>query len=207
MQISPSRVLFSRGRDCRDNPIQARPAMVVPLPLSPSSAVAPMCSSCPCCCSMSGMMLTTTTLMTSSSSKSKSTRRTRMGSPSTPRAAALVAAEAAEQGRGTSSYAIQLFQESSSRDRANDMQAEARAMARAAEASVYSPQLLSLRYGSRPIKVLPLLFLFLFTTRAISLKFLGRSSPFISFVHLFTRTLATAQTINAKFQSIPFLFD
>nr|GLL48514.1 uncharacterized aarF domain-containing protein kinase At1g79600, chloroplastic [Ipomoea trifida] len=42
----------------------------------------------------------------------------------------------------------------SSRDRANDMQAEARAMARAANASVYSPQLLSAKYGSRPIKVL-----------------------------------------------------
>lgn len=41
----------------------------------------------------------------------------------------------------------------SSRDRANDMQAEARAMARAANASVYSPQLLSAKYGSRPIKV------------------------------------------------------
>ncbi|XP_019171981.1 PREDICTED: uncharacterized aarF domain-containing protein kinase At1g79600, chloroplastic [Ipomoea nil] len=42
----------------------------------------------------------------------------------------------------------------SSRDRADDMQAEARAMARAANASVYSPQLLSAKYGPRPIKVL-----------------------------------------------------
>ncbi|KAA8514712.1 hypothetical protein F0562_017891 [Nyssa sinensis] len=40
------------------------------------------------------------------------------------------------------------------RDRANDMQAEARAMARAVNASVYSPELLSIKYGSRPIKVL-----------------------------------------------------
>ncbi|KAL3505534.1 hypothetical protein ACH5RR_035375 [Cinchona calisaya] len=40
------------------------------------------------------------------------------------------------------------------RDRAEDMQAEARAMARAANASVYSPLLLSNKYGSRPIKVL-----------------------------------------------------
>ncbi|KAL9268271.1 ACTIVITY OF BC1 COMPLEX KINASE 3, chloroplastic-like protein [Drosera capensis] len=39
------------------------------------------------------------------------------------------------------------------RDRANDMQAEARAMARAAGASVYSPELLSTRYGNRPFKV------------------------------------------------------
>ncbi|KAK6793164.1 hypothetical protein RDI58_012245 [Solanum bulbocastanum] len=42
----------------------------------------------------------------------------------------------------------------SSRDRAEDMQSEARAMTRAADASVYSPDLLSSKYGSRPIKVL-----------------------------------------------------
>ncbi|KAL7244541.1 hypothetical protein ACSBR2_000012 [Camellia fascicularis] len=41
----------------------------------------------------------------------------------------------------------------SSRDRTDDMQAEARAMARAANASAYSPELLSNNYGSRPIKV------------------------------------------------------
>ncbi|KAI3461926.1 hypothetical protein Pfo_018589 [Paulownia fortunei] len=41
----------------------------------------------------------------------------------------------------------------SSRDRADDMQAEATAMARAANASVYSPELLATKYGSRPIKV------------------------------------------------------
>ncbi|KAK6939153.1 hypothetical protein RJ641_032661 [Dillenia turbinata] len=40
------------------------------------------------------------------------------------------------------------------RDRTNDMQAEARAMARAANASIYSPQLLALKYGFRPLKVL-----------------------------------------------------
>ncbi|CAA0825791.1 Uncharacterized aarF domain-containing protein kinase - chloroplastic [Striga hermonthica] len=39
------------------------------------------------------------------------------------------------------------------RDRADDMQAEAAAMARAAGASVYSPELLATKYGSRPIKV------------------------------------------------------
>lgn len=38
-------------------------------------------------------------------------------------------------------------------DRAEDIQAEARAMARAANATVYSPQLLALKYNSRPIKV------------------------------------------------------
>ncbi|XP_027091042.1 protein ACTIVITY OF BC1 COMPLEX KINASE 3, chloroplastic [Coffea eugenioides] len=42
----------------------------------------------------------------------------------------------------------------SCRDRTDDMQAEARAMARAANASVYSPALLATKYGSRPIKVL-----------------------------------------------------
>ncbi|KAJ4786061.1 Protein kinase superfamily protein [Rhynchospora pubera] len=40
-----------------------------------------------------------------------------------------------------------------SRDRTQDMQAEARAMARAANASVYSPEFLSSRYGSQPFKV------------------------------------------------------
>nr|ACG47509.1 ubiquinone biosynthesis protein ubiB [Zea mays] len=39
------------------------------------------------------------------------------------------------------------------RDRAEDLQAEARAMARAAGATVYSPELLASRYGSRPFKV------------------------------------------------------
>ncbi|TMX04118.1 hypothetical protein EJD97_011416 [Solanum chilense] len=42
----------------------------------------------------------------------------------------------------------------SSRDRADDMQSEARAMTRAVDASVYSPNLLSSKYGTRPIKVL-----------------------------------------------------
>lgn len=36
----------------------------------------------------------------------------------------------------------------------DDMRAEARAMARAVDASVYSPELLATNYGSRPIKVL-----------------------------------------------------
>ncbi|KAK6145041.1 hypothetical protein DH2020_021861 [Rehmannia glutinosa] len=39
------------------------------------------------------------------------------------------------------------------RDRADDMQAEAAAMARAANASVYSAELLATKYGSRPFKV------------------------------------------------------
>ncbi|XP_057960559.1 protein ACTIVITY OF BC1 COMPLEX KINASE 3, chloroplastic isoform X4 [Malania oleifera] len=40
------------------------------------------------------------------------------------------------------------------RDRTDDIQAEAKAMVRAANASVYSPQLLANKYGSRPLKVL-----------------------------------------------------
>ncbi|PIN08454.1 putative unusual protein kinase [Handroanthus impetiginosus] len=50
--------------------------------------------------------------------------------------------------RDSSSSSVPSF-----RDRADDMQAEARAMARAANASVYSPELLAAKYGSRPIKV------------------------------------------------------
>ncbi|OVA09309.1 Protein kinase domain [Macleaya cordata] len=43
---------------------------------------------------------------------------------------------------------------SKSSARANDMQAEARAMERASNASVYSPEFLSLKYRSRPFKVI-----------------------------------------------------
>lgn len=38
-------------------------------------------------------------------------------------------------------------------DRTDDLQAEARAMARAANAPIYSPELLANTYGSRPIEV------------------------------------------------------
>lgn len=41
-----------------------------------------------------------------------------------------------------------------SKDRAEDIQAEAKALARAVNASVYSPQLVASRYGSKPLKVL-----------------------------------------------------
>lgn len=47
------------------------------------------------------------------------------------------------------------------RDRAEDMQAEARAMERAANATVYSPELLTAEYSSRPFKVSPCLRRFL----------------------------------------------
>lgn len=49
--------------------------------------------------------------------------------------------------------AVPISSRRSSRDRAGDLQAEAGAMARAANASVYSPELLAIEYGSRPIKV------------------------------------------------------
>ena len=39
------------------------------------------------------------------------------------------------------------------RKRAEDLQAEVRAMERAVNASVYSPELLASKYGSRPLKV------------------------------------------------------
>lgn len=55
-------------------------------------------------------------------------------------------------------------------DRTNDMQAEARALARAANASVYSPQLLAIKYGSRPIKVY-MAFPLNFNTLPLSIKY------------------------------------
>ncbi|KAL0460493.1 UNVERIFIED_CONTAM: protein ACTIVITY OF BC1 COMPLEX kinase, chloroplastic [Sesamum latifolium] len=80
-----------------------------------------------------------------------------------PRAALVEAkprpAQAINSGDGSASVALLRVRDSSSssapssRDRADDMQAEARAMARAANASVYSPELLATKYGSRPIKV------------------------------------------------------
>lgn len=55
-----------------------------------------------------------------------------------------------ERGR----YAVQAYRGSSSAAaRAGEMQAESRAMSRAANAPVYNPDLLALRYGSRPVKV------------------------------------------------------
>uniref|UniRef100_A0A7C9AFS0 ABC1 atypical kinase-like domain-containing protein n=1 Tax=Opuntia streptacantha TaxID=393608 RepID=A0A7C9AFS0_OPUST len=56
----------------------------------------------------------------------------------------------AARGGGNSFLAIA----KSTWNRADDMQAEARAMARAASASVYSPEMLADKYGSRPLMVL-----------------------------------------------------
>lgn len=58
-------------------------------------------------------------------------------------------------------YAIQLVETTASsaplslasRGRSEDMQAEARAMSRAANATVYNPQVLATKYGSKPLKV------------------------------------------------------
>lgn len=55
---------------------------------------------------------------------------------------------------GTRGDTVVTVARSRSRSLADDMQAEARAMARAASASIYSPELLAANYGSRPIMVL-----------------------------------------------------
>lgn len=53
----------------------------------------------------------------------------------------------ADRGNGAASSPASL------RDRTDDMQAETRALGRAVGATVYSPELLAEKYGSRPIKV------------------------------------------------------
>ncbi|PIA44116.1 hypothetical protein AQUCO_01700021v1 [Aquilegia coerulea] len=54
----------------------------------------------------------------------------------------------------TSTSKVQSSSSSSSSDKAKDLQAEARALTRASNASVYSPEFLALKYGSNPLKVL-----------------------------------------------------
>ncbi|XP_077211053.1 protein kinase superfamily protein [Tasmannia lanceolata] len=76
-----------------------------------------------------------------------------------PRAALVVARPVSQGPRDDPKYAIQVSEgppsvASISKNRAQDLQAEARAMARAANASLYTPQLLALKYGSRPTKAL-----------------------------------------------------
>ncbi|GAB2300490.1 Protein ACTIVITY OF BC1 COMPLEX KINASE 3, chloroplastic [Dionaea muscipula] len=78
--------------------------------------------------------------------------------PSLPRAP-LASSSSAAAGANAESQVVRLGRNSLSlvggiRDRADDIQAEAKAMERAADASVYSPELLAKRYGSRPFKVL-----------------------------------------------------
>ncbi|XP_009414258.1 protein ACTIVITY OF BC1 COMPLEX KINASE 3, chloroplastic-like [Musa acuminata AAA Group] len=94
--------------------------------------------------------------------------------PRPPRAALIearpVSASETDVGSGRGQYAIQLAAEMQTptavssrplaplsvirKDRAEDMQAEARAMARAANATVYDPQLLAAKYAAQPLKVL-----------------------------------------------------
>ncbi|KAK9112163.1 hypothetical protein Scep_019682 [Stephania cephalantha] len=85
-------------------------------------------------------------------------RRLRAGPPRT-RAALAEAKPVAPLARDSGeSYAVQVLSaapQPATASMAKDLQAEARAMARAANASVYSPELLSLKYGSRPIKLRP----------------------------------------------------
>ncbi|KAI3831771.1 hypothetical protein MKX03_002543 [Papaver bracteatum] len=61
------------------------------------------------------------------------------------------------RGNNSNSYAVQAIEPNSVStnkiSRADDMQAEAQAMARAAGATVYSPELLSLKYSDSPLKV------------------------------------------------------
>ncbi|RZS23884.1 hypothetical protein BHM03_00056892 [Ensete ventricosum] len=93
--------------------------------------------------------------------------------PRLPRAALIesrpVSASETDVGGGRGQYAIQLAAEMQTpaavsprppaplsvipKDRAEDMQAEARAMARAANATVYDPQLLAAKYAAQPLKV------------------------------------------------------
>lgn len=56
-------------------------------------------------------------------------------------------------GGGESSPSSSLSIIPTTRNRADDIQAEAKAMARASNASVYCPDLLALKYASRPFKV------------------------------------------------------
>ncbi|KAI3972713.1 hypothetical protein MKX01_019371 [Papaver californicum] len=64
------------------------------------------------------------------------------------------------RGNNSNTYAVQVIESNSESvstnkiSRADDIQAEAQAMARAANASVYSPELLSLKYSSSPLKVI-----------------------------------------------------
>lgn len=69
------------------------------------------------------------------------------------RSLAAAAAARVVVGGGESSPSSSLSIIPTTRNRADDIQAEAKAMARASNASVYSPDLLALKYASRPFKV------------------------------------------------------
>ncbi|WOK95868.1 ABC1-like kinase [Canna indica] len=88
----------------------------------------------------------------------------RISRPRLPRAAIIEArpSTASETDGSSGPYGIQLVAEAKTpmalavipKDNTKDTQAEARAMARAANATVYSPQLLVAKYASKPFKVL-----------------------------------------------------
>ncbi|KAM7266508.1 hypothetical protein ACFE04_004405 [Oxalis oulophora] len=88
--------------------------------------------------------LAPTTRLSSSSSSSASS------SSSSSRPPLLVKAAAVEARPNSKPIGLQVLPA----DRTEELQAEARAMARAANATVYSPEFLSANYGNRPIKVI-----------------------------------------------------
>lgn len=70
------------------------------------------------------------------------------------RAALVEAARPKDAADGTSlQQHVQIVRAGGGGDRTDDLQAEARAMSRAANATLYSPEILAVGYGSRPIKV------------------------------------------------------
>ncbi|KAK2988147.1 hypothetical protein RJ640_020629 [Escallonia rubra] len=71
-----------------------------------------------------------------------------------PRPRAPVPAVRDSNSNSSNGAALPVLAVSSSRDRTDDMQAEGRAMSRAANASVYSPEFLALKYRSNPFKAL-----------------------------------------------------
>ncbi|XP_019054903.1 PREDICTED: uncharacterized aarF domain-containing protein kinase At1g79600, chloroplastic isoform X4 [Nelumbo nucifera] len=119
--------------------------IVLPLPLSSSL-------------SSVGFLPTSPPLGTAAVSRSRCPYKLKARVP--PQSALVEARPVQAVGDRGGNYVIQILEgngslsSSSSKVRANDMQAEARAMARAANSSVYSPELLAQKYGSRPIKAL-----------------------------------------------------
>ncbi|MCL7027311.1 hypothetical protein MKW94_028224 [Papaver nudicaule] len=95
-----------------------------------------------------------------SSINSKKILKTRVSLPLLIRGAIVESRPATiTRGNNSNTFAVQVIEpnpesgSTNSISRADDMKAEAQAMARAANASVYSPELLSLKYSSSPFKV------------------------------------------------------
>ncbi|KAI3834521.1 hypothetical protein MKW92_015097 [Papaver armeniacum] len=99
-----------------------------------------------------------TPTVTISRPKSSINSKTRLKTRPLIRAAVVESRPASiTRGNNSNSYAVQVIEPNSVStnkiSRADDMQAEAQAMARAAGATVYSPELLSLKYSDSPLKV------------------------------------------------------